>query len=265
MGNKSDVRTSRGDGSTPPITIAHADVPASRPISNTLLIICCIAYFSWLIFDPRQAIKGLFVLVAWVSVIFAWLRLAACVSSKPKDYGLAKISDELPKYTVLVPLFHESQMVEQLTTALARLRYPIDRLEVILITEEVDPFTTQAVGKALRPPFKHIVVPKGTPQTKPRALNHALQLSSGDLVTIYDAEDRPHPDQLLAAVAAFESRADLAAVQAPLDYFNHNDNWLTRQFALEYAALFHVWVPFLAELNLPFPLGGTSNHIRGLM
>ena len=81
-------------------------------------------------------------------------------------------------------------------------------------------------------------------------------------MTIYDAEDRPHPNQLLAAIAAFEARPDWAAVQAPLEYFNDDDNWLTRQFTLEYAALFHVWVPFLVRLNLPFPLGGTSNHMR---
>ena len=128
-----------------------------------------------------------------------------------------------------------------------------------------DPITTAAVAKALRPPFRQIIVPKGTPQTKPRALNFALKSSRADFVTIYDAEDRPHPDQLLAALAAFEARPEWAAVQAPLDYFNHDDNWLTRQFALEYSALFHVWVPFLVRLGLPFPLGGTSNHMRGLM
>ena len=93
-------------------------------------------------------------------------------------------------------------------------------------------------------------------------MNYALERSNGEFVTIYDAEDRPHPNQLLAAVAAFEARTDWAAVQAPLDYFNDQDNWLTRQFSLEYAALFHVWIPFLVRLNLPFPLGGTSNHIR---
>ena len=103
------------------------------------------------------------------------------------------------------------------------------------------------------------------PQTKPKALNVAMKYARGDIITIYDAEDIPHPSQLKAAVRAFMADIRLGAVQAPLEYFNADQNWLTRQFALEYSALFHVWNPLLDRLNLPFPLGGTSNHIRGLM
>ena len=243
-------------------TLGHADVAAYRPVSNTFLIICILVYVSWLFIQPREAFKSLFAAMAWISVLFALIRFIAIMTSKPKDHGLAHLSDDLPIYTVLVPLFHESQMVKQLMRGLDLLKYPRDKLDIILITEDVDPLTTQTVAKALRLPFRQIVVPKGSPQTKPRALNYALQTSDAEFVTIYDAEDRPHPDQLLAAIAAFQSRPDWAAVQAPLDYYNHDDNWLTRQFALEYAALFHIWVPFLTRLGLPFPLGGTSNHMR---
>lgn len=262
MGINSKTTKPVRESSDLPSTLGYADVTATRPISNGLILLGCVAYFCWIFFDFREAVKGLFAAMAWVSVAFASLKLVAIATPKPKDIGVAEISADLPNYVVLVPLFHEAQMVEQLMAGLEHLRYPIGKLEILLITEEVDPFTTQAVATALHPPFRQIVVPKGSPQTKPRALNYALQTSSADFVTIYDAEDRPHPDQLLAAIAALQSSPDLAAVQAPLDYFNHDDNWLTRQFALEYAALFHVWVPFLARLKLPFPLGGTSNHMR---
>jgi len=242
--------------------IGHAGYSTRRPISNGLLYSAILIYFVWLTLSPRTAFISLLTTVAWISVGFSFLRLVASLASKPADLGRAKICEDLPNYSILVPLFHEAQMVNQLMEGLDALRYPRDKLEIILITEEVDPFTTQTVSSSLRPPFLHIIVPKGSPQTKPRALNFALQYASGELITIYDAEDRPHPDQLLAAVYAFNAKSDWAAVQAPLEYYNYSDNWLTRQFALEYAALFHVWVPFLARLGLPFPLGGTSNHIR---
>lgn len=244
------------------IGLGSAEFAAARPISNALFIIGIIAYLIWLVVDPRDALKTLLAAMAWTSVVFAGFRLVACFTRKPKDFGLAELSSELPTYTVLVPLFHEVQMVPQLMAGLDKLLYTADKLEIILITEEVDPFTTLAVAEALRPPFQHVIVPKGSPQTKPRALNYALEKATGSFVTIYDAEDRPHPDQLLAAIAAFKAKPNWAAVQAPLEYFNDQDNWLTRQFTLEYAALFHVWVPFLVCLNLPFPLGGTSNHMR---
>jgi cellulose synthase/poly-beta-1,6-N-acetylglucosamine synthase-like glycosyltransferase len=37
---------------------------------------------------------------------------------------------------------------------------------------------------------------------------------------------------------------------------------LTRQFTIEYAIWFYAILPGLAELGLPFTLGGTSNHFR---
>ena len=115
-------------------------------------------------------------------------------------------------------------------------------------------------------PFKLFKVGPSEPRTKPKALNSALETipetSHDDIITIYDAEDRPHPYQLKAAALALSADPELAAVQAPLGYYNDNRNLLTRFFSLEYAALFHVWNPALYHLHLPFTLGGTSNHIR---
>jgi cellulose synthase/poly-beta-1,6-N-acetylglucosamine synthase-like glycosyltransferase len=107
------------------------------------------------------------------------------------------------------------------------------------------------------------VVPQGSPRTKPKALNYALQFCRGRLLTIYDAEDVPEPNQLRTVALEF-SRADekLACLQAQLTFYNPNENWLTRQFTAEYATLFGLMLPALASFDLPLPLGGTSNHFR---
>ncbi len=108
-----------------------------------------------------------------------------------------------------------------------------------------------------------IVVPDRQPRTKPKALNYALQFATGDLAVIYDAEDRPEPDQLRKAATAFHhASADVACLQARLDYFNPGENWLSRQFTIEYATLFRGLLPLLSRFGLPLPLGGTSNHFR---
>jgi hypothetical protein len=130
---------------------------------------------------------------------------------------------------------------------------------------EADDGATIAAVEALGlgPPFDILLAPPGSPRTKPRALNFALAFARGDFVVIYDAEDRPSADQLWAALDAFDAGDDrLACVQAPLTWYNARETWLTRQFALEYAALFHVLLPALARWGWPFPLGGTSNHFR---
>jgi cellulose synthase/poly-beta-1,6-N-acetylglucosamine synthase-like glycosyltransferase len=103
-----------------------------------------------------------------------------------------------------------------------------------------------------------VVVPDLQPRTKPKALNYALP-ARGEYLVIYDAEDRPERDQLRKAIAAFqEGPPNLACLQAKLNLYNASDNWLTRQFTIEYDALFDGLLPALDRLQLPIRLGGTS-------
>ncbi|MDL9979996.1 glycosyltransferase [Microbacterium sp. ASV49] len=172
--------------------------------------------------------------------------------------------EELPMYTVLVPVFREARVVGRLVENLGRLDYPADKLEVIILVEEEDDETRDAVARS-QPPENFIVltVPKGAPQTKPRACNAGLQVARGEYLVIYDAEDAPEPDQLKKTVIAF-SRADAstAVMQASLNYFNTRENALTRMFALEYSYWFDYMLAGLDVADLPIPLGGTSNHFR---
>ena len=116
----------------------------------------------------------------------------------------------------------------------------------------------------LAPQFEVIVVPAGRPQTKPRALNYALQFCRGELVTIYDAEDIPEPDQLAEGRAALcgRHRPSSPACRRSSPSTIRAENWLTRQFTAEYATLFGELLRVLANHRLPLPLGGTSNHFR---
>jgi cellulose synthase/poly-beta-1,6-N-acetylglucosamine synthase-like glycosyltransferase len=171
---------------------------------------------------------------------------------------------DLPLYTVIAPLYREAAVAEGLLRALERLDYPADRLEILLVVEEDDPETRAAVASA-RPAenVRVIVCPPAAPRTKPKALNLALHAARGAFVVVYDAEDRPDPAQLRAALAAFaEGGPGLVCVQAPLQVDNAEASWIAGQFAAEYAIQFQAIVPLLARLGLPFPLGGTSNHFR---
>ncbi|MBC8051011.1 MAG: glycosyltransferase [Chitinophagales bacterium] len=108
-----------------------------------------------------------------------------------------------------------------------------------------------------------IVVPSSHPQTKPKALNYALQFATGDYVVVFDAEDQPDRDQLRKAATMFASLPpQVVCLQARLVYHNHSENWLSKQFAIEYASLFGGVLPMLDAMALPLPLGGTSNHFR---
>jgi cellulose synthase/poly-beta-1,6-N-acetylglucosamine synthase-like glycosyltransferase len=170
----------------------------------------------------------------------------------------------LPVYSVLVPLYREAHMLPSLVAALRRLDYPAAKLDIKLILEAVDRRTIEAAYRlALPGNFEIVIVPDVAPRTKPKALNYALPLARGEYVVIYDAEDRPEPGQLREALRVFaEGPPNLAAVQARLNLYNASQNWLTRQFTVEYCALFDGLLPTLDRLALPIPLGGTSNHFR---
>lgn len=171
---------------------------------------------------------------------------------------------ELPDYTVMVALFREARVLPDLTEALKALNYPAAKLDIKLVLEEVDAETIAAARALTLPPhFEIVVVPDGAPRTKPRALNYALQFARGDFLVIYDAEDRPEPDQLMKAAAHFRQAApEVVCLQARLTFDNASENWLSKQFTIEYASLFAGILPMLDAARLPIPLGGTSNHFR---
>lgn len=174
------------------------------------------------------------------------------------------VDSELPIYTVLVPLFHETSVLRQLLKGLAAINYPDSKLDIKLVLEESDWNMCQTIAALNLPPhFEVIVVPEAKPQTKPKALNYALHFARGELVVVFDAEDIPEPDQLRLAAETFSAQSqNVVCLQAHLTYYNANENWLTRQFTIEYAVLFDLVLPLLASLKMPLPLGGTSNHFR---
>ena len=186
---------------------------------------------------------------------------------RPKERSLKPeplATHTLPVYSVLVPLLREAGVLPGLVQALQALIYPKAKLEILLILEAAD-LDTQAALLRMQLPgnFRAIVVPDRAPRTKPKALNYALQYARGDYIVVYDAEDRPEPDQLLRAVTAFERlSADVGCLQAQLNIYNPHRSWFSRQFTIEYSALFDAILPALARLRLPMPLGGTSNHFR---
>lgn len=179
----------------------------------------------------------------------------------------ARADDTLPVYSIIVPLYREANMAVGLVAALERLDYPKDRLDILVALETDDAETQTAFGTLeLGPHWRIVIAPPGAPRTKPRACNIALSEARGAFLVIYDAEDRPEPDQLRRALSAFDAGGEnLACLQARLFPFNARERIVTRLFALDFAQWFDAMLTGLQRLGFPVPLGGTSNHFRGIM
>lgn len=171
---------------------------------------------------------------------------------------------ELPMYTILVPMYKEGDVIPQLMANLERLDYPKAKLDVRLLIE-ADDVEAQEILKHMRLPsyYSVLVVPTSQPKTKPKACNYGLIRARGEYVVIYDAEDRPDSDQLKKVYLTFKACSEnTVCVQAKLNYFNSEQNMLTRWFTQEYSMWFELLLPGIMQMDVPIPLGGTSNHFK---
>ena len=157
-----------------------------------------------------------------------------------KDEVKAIENASLPVYTILLPVYKEDKLIRKLIWNLRSLDYPRGKLDVKLLIEEDDDKTLNAVRNLDFPAnFETIVVPYHLPKTKPKACNYGLFFCKGKYLTIYDAEDVPDSDQLKKVVCLFRKLPkDYVVLQGALNYFNKNENLLTRMFTLEYSYWF---------------------------
>ncbi len=207
--------------------------------------------------------------VFFIAVLFKFILSLSGAKTEKKviitDEEVQSLRDEdLPLYTILVPVYHEASIVHQVVENVVSLDYPHEKLEILVLIEEDDDETFDAARNAKPPDYVHLVrIPNALPKTKPKACNVGLSFSRDKYLVVYDAEDIPDKDQLKKTVIAFQKGPEnLVCVQAALNYFNWKENWLTRMFTLEYSYWFDYILPGLNHLKLPIPLGGTSNHFR---
>ncbi len=182
-----------------------------------------------------------------------------CETSNQKvDYS--KLNE--PVYTILLPVFEESAVIGQLIESVKSLDYPKSKLDVKLLVESEDQETLAAIEKYTLPQYFEVIkVPHSLPRTKAKSCNYAMSFARGKYAVIYDADDKPDPLQLKKALIEFNKGDDkLACVQAKLNYYNCDYNFLTKSFSLEYMNWFQYLLPGFQKMNMPMPLGGSSNH-----
>ncbi len=260
---------------TDPLALAHLrpEWSACRPLTraqNVILAAASLALLAACIAWPWGTARAFVLAATLFYTVFslyklALVRLSVVQESEVRitDAEVAALRDEtLPAYSVLVPLYHEPESVGQLVDALRALDYPPGKLDVQLLLEEDDRATRDAAAALELPPgFRVTLVPPSFPRTKPKACNIGLEAARGRFLVIYDAEDRPEPDQLKKAVAAFRQVGeDVVCLQSRLNFYNPRQNLLTRWFTAEYSAWFDLCLPGLSGLGAVIPLGGTSNH-----
>ena len=259
--------------------ISHTDLPHNESAFHRLSLLQ-VSFLSFLVTllisgiinNWHATFTGIIAILTFLyfsDLLFNFFLIYRSFSKPPEiqiaDEEIAKVkNNEWPTYTIFCPLYKEWDVLPQFVTAMGRLDYPKEKLQVLLLLEEDDVETIKR-AKAYKLPacFQVVVIPQSRPKTKPKALNYGLTYATGEYAVTYDAEDIPDPKQLKKAILAFKKADDrTVCIQAKLNFYNPHQNILTRVFTAEYSLWFDLVLVGLQSIHAPIPLGGTSNHFR---
>ena len=171
--------------------------------------------------------------------------------------------DPCLSFTILLPAKNEEDVYRETIQKVYDLNYPSELMQIMPICREDDPGTiaeAQAKIDELGDPNVQLLIYNDYPVSKPHGLNLGLQVARGDIVTIFDAEDEPHPD-ILNIINTTMLNEDVDAVQSGVQLMNHNTRWFCFLNVLEYFFWFKSSLHFFSKIGMT-PLGGNTVFVR---
>ncbi len=211
------------------------------------------------------------ILICVFAAVYLWVFynlpvLAAGVreSRRCKQRGKSNYTTDpevLPTFSVIVPVKDESKVVGRLFASLADLKYPKEKVEVIVVEDGSSDSTLEVCAKFAASYGNMKVLKRSFSDGKPSALNFGLAHSSGDVVAFFDADSVPEPDILLNAVRYFEDPA-VAAVQGRTLSLNSGQNMLTQFISYEEGVWSEAYLRGKDSLGLFVHLRGSCQFIR---
>ena len=215
--------------------------------------ILIILYLVIIILMTAQAIFNIRLrLFIWEKPEQAWLNSAPTIYREPHF-----------SFTILLPARHEEDVYRETIQKVYDLNYPKHLIQILAICREDDPGTIAEARvkiNQLRSPNVQLVIFNDKPINKPHGLNLGLRVAKGDIVTIFDAEDEPHPD-ILNIINTTYLNEPVDVVQSGVQLMNHNTKWFCFLNVLEYFYWFKSSLHFFAKVGMT-PLGGNTVFVR---
>jgi cellulose synthase/poly-beta-1,6-N-acetylglucosamine synthase-like glycosyltransferase len=195
-------------------------------------------------------------------MLYAWEdeeKQARC--SVPETFEPAQRS-----FTVLLPARHEEAVIQETIQRVVDLNYPRQLVQVLVVIEAGDKGTIEKVNAKIAEletqGISHVrlLTFNDPPINKPHGLNVGLRQATGEVVTIFDAEDEPHPD-ILQVVNTLMVREEAKVVQCGVQLMNYADRWFSGLNVLEYFFWFKSRMHYHASVGM-VPLGGNTVFVR---
>jgi len=138
-----------------------------------------------------------------------------------------------PRVSVHLPLFNEERVAARLIEACAKLDYPADKLEIIVIDDSTD--NTTRIVKSLEAKYSNLVkVIHRDDRTgfKAGALEVAMQNSRGEFIALFDADYVPPADFLKKMIPHLYLDKRVAFAQSRWSYLDGQFSWVAKAMSL---------------------------------
>lgn len=213
-------------------------------------------------------LAGTSLLIAAQSAYSAALMLYAWEDEGKRRRNGAPVVFEPPKlsFTILLPARHEEEVIQDTIQRVVDLNYPRELMQILVVIEAGDDGTIAKVNEKLTQLYRQglynvrLITFSDKPINKPHGLNIGLREATGDIVTIFDAEDEPHPN-ILQVVNTVMTREDAPVVQCGVQLMNYDDHWFSSLNVLEYFFWFKSRLHYHASVGM-VTLGGNTIFIE---
>jgi cellulose synthase/poly-beta-1,6-N-acetylglucosamine synthase-like glycosyltransferase len=144
--------------------------------------------------------------LAQLNLLFNYLKAKKAIDTSEKfDFSNAT---EIPFVTIQLPVYNELYVMKRLLVNIAKLKYPIDKLEIQVLDDSTDE-SIETTAKQIK-----IIQEKGIDIQhirrdnregyKAGALKEGLKTAKGNIIAIFDADFLPKKDWLLQTVPYFK-------------------------------------------------------------
>lgn len=166
----------------------------------------------------------------------------------------------LYSFSALIPARHEEKVIADTIKAVNKIKYP-DILKEILVLCKKDDIKTiskaKEVIKKLGQKNIRLIVFDSSPVNKPHGLNYGLIKAKNEIITIFDAEDEPHPD-IYKVVNTVLIKDGVDVVQSGVQLMNYRAHWFSALNVMEYFLWFKSGLHFFLKVGGITPLGGNT-------
>jgi cellulose synthase/poly-beta-1,6-N-acetylglucosamine synthase-like glycosyltransferase len=171
--------------------------------------------------------------------------------SRKRSFPKLKESDILPM-TIIIPALNEEKTLETCVKSILNADYPKDKLEII-IAYEVDPKCkdcTPSIAKRLADTYPNVrAIPNNGEHSgsKAGAINNCINVASGTIMGIYDADHVVEKEAILRACSQFVENPGLDCIGGKVMVRNMDYNLFTMIVGNEYTVI-NNYSRFISEI-----------------